>query len=92
MRVAHAKGSRAGVRAVMERLAEVLEEDVEPADAVHPETWALYEELLGRVPRPPASDPPSNGKAQRARSEEATGEGQRTNLPPGSAGGGQPPH
>lgn len=45
MRIADRSGNPAGVRAVMARLSAVLAEEVEPADAVHPETWALYERL-----------------------------------------------
>ena len=45
MRIADRSGNPAGVKAVMARLSAVLAEEVEPADAVHPETWALYERL-----------------------------------------------
>lgn len=45
MRIADRSGNPAGVRTVMARLTAVLEEEVEPADAVHPETWALFERL-----------------------------------------------
>jgi DNA-binding SARP family transcriptional activator len=50
MRAAHAQGNPAGVEAAMEELLRVLEaEDLEPYDALHEETSALYERL--RRPR-----------------------------------------
>lgn len=46
MRAAHAEGNLAGVDTAMRDLCAVAE-DLEPLDAVHPETTALYEELTG---------------------------------------------
>ncbi|MDA8379603.1 MAG: hypothetical protein M0020_02025 [Actinomycetota bacterium] len=53
LRSADLAGNPAGVEATMEELVHVVDEDVEPYDAVHPQTWALYRELSRR------------GKAQR---------------------------
>ena len=58
MRAAHAAGNRLGVKAVMDRLARVVEDDVEPYDFVHPETVELYRRLAGPASR---RYPPDNG-------------------------------
>jgi DNA-binding SARP family transcriptional activator len=48
MRAADAVGDRAGIDAVLRRLAAVLETDGDPLQAVHPETAALYSDLTTR--------------------------------------------
>ena len=52
-------GNLAGVRATMERLCKVVEDDIEPVESVHPETKELYAQLTHRAPeRPRAPRPP----------------------------------
>jgi len=51
LRTADASGNPAGVEAVMAELLHLVAEDVEPFDAVHPETFALYRELSRRSGR-----------------------------------------
>jgi hypothetical protein len=48
MRAHAAQGTLSGVRAVMRRLSQVLEEDVEPFDTVEPETRQLFTELTAQ--------------------------------------------
>jgi DNA-binding SARP family transcriptional activator len=48
MRAADAAGNPAGVESVMSELVHLVAEDVEPFDAVHPETLALYRKLSRR--------------------------------------------
>ena len=49
MRAADAAGNPAGVESVMSELVHLVAEDVEPFDAVHPETLALYRKLSRRA-------------------------------------------
>ncbi len=49
LRTADAVGNPAGVESVMAELVHLVAEDVEPFDAVHPETLALYRELSRRT-------------------------------------------
>ena len=51
LRAADAAGNPAGVESVMAELVRLVAEDVEPYDAVHPETLDLYR-VLSRRPRP----------------------------------------
>jgi DNA-binding SARP family transcriptional activator len=51
LRAADQAGNPAGVEAVMAELVRVVAEDVEPYDAVHPETLALYRSLTRRSDR-----------------------------------------
>jgi hypothetical protein len=48
MRCADAAGNPAGVEAIMAELVHLVADDVEPFDAVHPETLALYQSLSRR--------------------------------------------
>ena len=48
MRSADAAGNPAGVEAIMAELVHLVADDVEPFDAVHPETLALYRSLSRR--------------------------------------------
>jgi DNA-binding SARP family transcriptional activator len=48
MRSADQAGNPAGVESVMRELVHLVAEDVEPFDAVHPETFRLYRELSRR--------------------------------------------
>jgi DNA-binding SARP family transcriptional activator len=48
MRAADAAGHPAGVESVLDELITLVAEDVEPFDAVHPETLELYRELSRR--------------------------------------------
>jgi DNA-binding SARP family transcriptional activator len=48
MRTSDAAGNPAGVEAVMAELIQLVAQDVEPFDAVHPETVALYRSLSRR--------------------------------------------
>jgi DNA-binding SARP family transcriptional activator len=48
MRSANAAGNPAGVEAIMAELVHLVADDVEPFDAVHPETLALYRRLSRR--------------------------------------------
>ena len=48
MKAAEAAGNPAGVESVMAELVHLVAEDVEPFDAVHPETLALYRKLSRR--------------------------------------------
>jgi len=50
LRTAEVAGNPAGVEAVMAELLHLVADDVEPYDAVHPETLALYRELSRRAP------------------------------------------
>jgi hypothetical protein len=52
LRAADLAGNPAGVEAVMAELVRLVAEDVEPFDAVHPETLALYRSLTRRPARP----------------------------------------
>lgn len=55
MRAADLAGNPAGVEAVMAELVHLVAEDVEPVDAVHPETLDLYRSLSRRRITPAAS-------------------------------------
>ena len=48
LRAADASGNPAGVESIMAELVHLIAEDVEPFDAVHPETWTLYRNLSRR--------------------------------------------
>jgi len=48
MRSANAAGNPAGVEAIMAELVHLVADDIEPYDAVHPETLALYRSLSRR--------------------------------------------
>ncbi|HLX88163.1 MAG TPA: bacterial transcriptional activator domain-containing protein [Acidimicrobiales bacterium] len=48
LRTADAAGNPAGIETVMSELLTLVAEDVEPFDAVHPETWDLYRSLSRR--------------------------------------------
>jgi hypothetical protein len=48
LRAADAAGNPAGVESVMSELVRLVAEDVEPYDAVHPETLELYRSLSRR--------------------------------------------
>jgi hypothetical protein len=48
LRAADAAGNPAGVEAVMDELVSVVADEIEPYDAVHPETYALYASLSRR--------------------------------------------
>jgi hypothetical protein len=50
LRAADLAGNPAGVEATMEELVQLVADEVEPWDAVHPETWDLYR-ALSRRPR-----------------------------------------
>ncbi|HUA95083.1 MAG TPA: LysM peptidoglycan-binding domain-containing protein [Acidimicrobiales bacterium] len=52
LRTSDAAGNPAGVEAVMAELLHLVADDVEPYDAVHPETLALYHELSRRASLP----------------------------------------
>jgi len=52
LRAADAAGNPAGVESVMAELVHLVADDVEPFDAVHPETLSLYRELSRRSPGP----------------------------------------
>ncbi len=49
MRAADVAGNPAGVEAVMKELVHLVAEDIEPFDAVHPETFELYRSLSRRT-------------------------------------------
>ncbi len=53
LRAADQQGNPAGVEAVMAELVRLVADGVEPVDAVHPETWALYQQLSRRRTRLP---------------------------------------
>lgn len=48
MRAEYCAGNKAGVRAVMRELIQMLDAEVEPYDTIHPETKELYEQLMSR--------------------------------------------
>jgi len=48
LRAADIAGHPAGVEAVMQQLIQLVADDVEPYDAVHPETLELYRRLSRR--------------------------------------------
>jgi hypothetical protein len=48
LRAADAVGNPAGVESVMAELVRLVAEDIEPYDAVHPETLELYRSLSRR--------------------------------------------
>jgi DNA-binding SARP family transcriptional activator len=50
MRAADAAGNPAGVEAVMSELLQLVGDDIEPYDSVHPETYDLYRSLSRRQP------------------------------------------
>ena len=61
MRAADAAGSRTGVTEVFRQLALMLEIDGDPRRAVHPETAALYDRLVGNAMPPSWVDPRERG-------------------------------
>lgn len=49
LRAADAAGNPAGVESTMRELVQLVADEVEPYDAVHPETWDLYRSLTRRA-------------------------------------------
>ena len=63
MRAADASGSRGAVESALRWLAQLLDGDRDPLDAVHPATAALYRELTGLPEGPDARTAPITGSA-----------------------------
>ena len=60
-------GNPAGVESAMQELVELVAEDVEPFDAVHPETWDLYRSLSRRARPRAGGDRRDQGPSSLAR-------------------------